>query len=65
MKQIQDWMGHSDYQTTANIYAHLESESKQASLDSISKAVTFDYGQVAEKEMFATNPVGVESLPEI
>lgn len=24
MKQIQDWLGHSDFSTTANIYAHLD-----------------------------------------
>ena len=25
MKQIQEWLGHSDFSTTANIYAHLDS----------------------------------------
>ena len=25
MKQIQEWLGHSDISTTANIYAHLDS----------------------------------------
>ena len=29
MKQIQEWLGHSDYNTTANIYSHLEYESKE------------------------------------
>ncbi|MCI6007195.1 MAG: hypothetical protein MRZ25_02950 [Ruminococcus sp.] len=24
MKQIQEWLGHSDFSTTANIYAHLD-----------------------------------------
>lgn len=28
MKQIQDWLGHSDFSTTANIYAHLDYNSK-------------------------------------
>ena len=28
MKQIQEWLGHSDISTTANIYAHLDSQSK-------------------------------------
>ncbi|WP_455581260.1 tyrosine-type recombinase/integrase [Dysosmobacter sp.] len=28
MKDIQAWLGHSNYNTTANIYAHLESASK-------------------------------------
>ena len=26
---IQAWLGHSNYNTTANIYAHLESSSKE------------------------------------
>ena len=28
MKHIQEWLGHSDISTTANIYAHLDSQSK-------------------------------------
>ncbi|MBO5020867.1 MAG: site-specific integrase, partial [Clostridia bacterium] len=28
MKQIQEWLGHSDFSTTANIYAHLDYNSK-------------------------------------
>ena len=28
MKKIQEWLGHSHYSTTANIYAHLDAESK-------------------------------------
>jgi len=31
MKQIQEWLGHSDYNTTANIYAHLDPSSKNES----------------------------------
>ena len=31
MKQIQEWMGHSDFSTTANIYAHLDFNSKLSS----------------------------------
>ena len=30
MKQIQEWLGHSDYGTTANIYSHLDDSSKKA-----------------------------------
>ena len=36
MKQIQDWLGHSDFSTTANIYAHLDKSKKQESADVIS-----------------------------
>ena len=29
MKNIQEWLGHSSYSTTANIYAHLDAASKE------------------------------------
>lgn len=35
MKQIQEWLGHSDYSTTANIYAHLDYSSKLNSADAM------------------------------
>ena len=31
MKQIREWLGHSDFSTTANVYAHLECNSKRLS----------------------------------
>lgn len=31
MKEVQEWLGHSDYATTANIYSHLEYNSKVSS----------------------------------
>ena len=35
MKQIQEWLGHSDFSTTANIHAHLDYKSKLASADAM------------------------------
>ncbi len=35
MKQIQEWLGHSDFSTTANIYAHLDYSSKLTSADAM------------------------------
>ena len=35
MKQIQEWLGHSDFSTTANIYAHLDYASKLSSAQAI------------------------------
>ena len=35
MKQIQEWLGHSDFGATANIYAHLEYSSKVISADAM------------------------------
>ena len=39
MKMIQDWLGHSDMGTTANIYSHIDSESKKASALAIGLAL--------------------------
>lgn len=33
MKQIQEWLGHSDISTTANIYSHPDYKSKVNSAD--------------------------------
>ena len=35
MKQIQEWLGHSDFSTTTNIYAHLDYSSKLNSADAM------------------------------
>jgi len=35
MKEIQDWLGHSDFSTTANTYAHLDYSSKLTSADAM------------------------------
>ncbi len=61
LKQIQEWLGHSDFSTTANIYAHLDYSSKLSSAQAMtaglllpednrfsSKWVDFDGGQNAE-----------------
>jgi integrase len=41
MKQIQEWLGHSDFGTTANIYAHLAFDSKLASADALNVGTAF------------------------
>lgn len=38
MKQIQDWLGHSTFATTADIYSHLDFNSKQESAEAIALA---------------------------
>ncbi len=35
MKKIQEWLGHSDFSTTANIYAHLDFQSKISSAEAM------------------------------
>ncbi len=42
MKMIQDWLGHSDMSTTANIYSHIDSNSKLESAEMIESALTGD-----------------------
>ena len=40
MKQIQEWLGHSDFSTTANIYAHLEYNSKLSSAQAMATGMS-------------------------
>ena len=35
LKHIQEWLGHSDFSTTANIYAHLDYSPKLTSADAM------------------------------
>ena len=48
MKQIQEWLGHSDFSTTANIYAHLDYSSKVSSAQAMERGVrlpdSFNFG---------------------
>ena len=41
MKQIQEWLGHSDFSTTANIYAHLDYSTKLSSADAMLSGLGF------------------------
>ena len=39
LKEVQEWMGHSDIGTTANIYGHLETQRKQAMAEKLSGCI--------------------------
>lgn len=39
LKQIQEWLGHSDFSTTANIYAHLDYRSKISSAQAMEQGI--------------------------
>lgn len=39
LKQVQEWMGHSDISTTANIYGHLETKRKEAMATMVSSCI--------------------------
>lgn len=49
LKQIQEWLGHSDFATTANIYAHLDVKSKERSAAVMEEALRLDGGSGAGK----------------
>lgn len=40
MKQIQEWLGHSDFSTTANVYAHLDYNSKLSSAEAMENGLS-------------------------
>ena len=44
MKQIQEWLGHSDFTTTANIYAHLDYKSKITSAQAMETGLALPEG---------------------
>lgn len=46
MKEIQEWLGHSDFSTTANIYAHLDYSSKLSSANAMSKCLDISSLQI-------------------
>lgn len=41
MKQIQEWLGHSDFSTTANIYSHLDYTAKLNSAETLVTSLDF------------------------
>jgi integrase len=40
MKDIQEWLGHSNYQTTANLYSHIDPKNKRNMIEGISDALS-------------------------
>ena len=44
LKQIQEWLGHSDIGTTANIYSHLDYNSKITSVQVMEIGLTLPEG---------------------
>ena len=41
MKDIQGWLGHSNYQTTANLYSHVDPQNKKNMIQGLSNTLTF------------------------
>lgn len=57
MKQIQDWLGHSDFSTTANIYAHLDYSSKISSAQAMERGMA-----LPESPGFGSKWAALESM---
>jgi len=53
MKQVQEWLGHANFQTTADVYSHLDFSSKQESAKTIAGLLDFSGEQEKEPEMTA------------
>ena len=74
LKQIQEWLGHSDFSTTANIYAHLDYRSKISSAQAMEQGMLLprsddfgsrwedvtEQGKITEPDL---NPVFTKKMP--
>jgi hypothetical protein len=50
MKNIQEWLGHSNFSTTADVYSHLDFSAKIKSANIISQTLNFGYKDFEERE---------------
>ena len=67
LKQIQEWLGHSDFSTTANIYAHLAYSSKLSSAQAMVGGMPLpDAGDFKSKwsEMTGETEAGIKKSQE-
>ena len=53
MKEVQEWAGHSTYTTTADIYAHIQSENKRKLSNTI--------GDLLSEKPSVRNPLEAEA----
>ena len=58
IKQIQEWLGHANFGTTADIYSHLDFNSKKESANTLKDVFTFSSPE--EKEKTVEEPEKVE-----
>ena len=49
MKEVQMWLGHSSFSTTANIYAHIDVDSKMEAANMIASETNL--GELPEKKI--------------
>lgn len=43
LKKIQEWLGHANIQTTANIYTHVNNTAKYAMANNINCTINFEF----------------------
>ena len=67
MKQIQEWLGHADFSTTANIYSHLDYSTKLNSANTMTNVFAFSQTQEKEEKTDKTQELEqeIESLKNI
>ena len=63
MKQIQEWLGHSDISTTANIYAHLDSQSKQLSAETMERTLALPGSKIKAHDTIASQRAKEKAEP--
>ena len=54
MKSIQEWIGHSNFSTTANLYAHLDTNSKKISASVLEDTFKFNDNKTIEERDSST-----------
>ena len=63
MKNIQEWLGHSNFNTTADVYSHLDYSSKYESANALSKALSFN--KIEEKQSEEEVDDDIEKLEKL
>ena len=62
MKQIQEWLGHANFSTTADVYSHLDYSSKIDSAQKIAGALKYDGDVEIDTDRIDIRPVISEEL---
>lgn len=64
MKNIQEWLGHSNFNTTADVYSHLDYSAKLESASAISSALNFNSNEKTNEDNIDEEIEKLEKLLE-